>query len=619
VAQQLGSNAKVAEVTEGKNIPSDPSEVNFRKDFGTPNYMECSVCQNYEAGKCRLLNKAVGPSDFCDAFVETLQGGNKSALASEVELKLRTVDLPFFIYRVSTDKQTGVRRWYSTASGVDRDLYDERMSVQLFKNFINRIEKREPVPEPFSSRAWNGGLPYLGVAHYMDLDGFGIVGDCDQVFVDGDVLKMRGTFKKDSKLADACYKAIEADINENKPQDERTRVSIAFVDWKHKHEGVGEFTRKSLTDRCPFCESGVGNKVYLDGQLVHLALTRRPAYPKTNIGLEVRAMADKKTARSEDALSIVGEELSEELEKRDALTFRSDQPSIPDGAIVIKKAPDEEEIEEEPEEEVEEEEMDEDKKKKRKKRPPRGVPPEGSTADEQLTGEVEGEQGAAFRSLGGAKTIDDANTFISKSSAQFVDSWSVLSEVLANNVPENSKAVVRATVRDFQSLLDQMAIKTIFDLQRALGEGSLTKRHEDHSDEEEHVLDEALGKIRQDFDDAMATNGTKETKLAMLQPAVNGLAETIVRFIQPVEEEEVVQSVQPAGVSRAELDSVLGPLMAKIEELTHRMAEPEKRSAPVQPVRRAIQASYLQQGFVEAPAKPSSLKSTIRRSVGLGG
>ena len=192
------------------------------------------------------------------------------------------------ITKVAKDKQTGVIRWVARASGIERDLYNERMSVVLFNDFINRAVAREAVPEPFSSEAWNGGLPYLGIAHYLDMKGLGMVGNTEQLYLDGDLLKAKGTFEK-SPMAQAAYESIKNDIDNNVPLEERVRISIAFIDWAHDHEGVGGFERKTLTDRCELCADGRGEKIYLAGQLVHLALTRIPAYTTATIELAQEA------------------------------------------------------------------------------------------------------------------------------------------------------------------------------------------------------------------------------------------------------------------------------------------------------------------------------------------
>lgn len=282
----------------------DPTEVNFRKQGGVPNF-RCGDCAYYENRTCRIVAVTdIDPNDICDRF-EALTLGNLPMLdatkpkeagtpvterAMSISGPLRRVIPAFaitemFITRVSEDRQTGAKRWFSSASGLERDLYDERMSIDLFRDFVKRVESRDEVPVPFSSKAWNGGLPYLGVAHYLDLDGAAIVGPTEQIYVDGNVFKARGTFHKTS-LGQASYDAIKKDIEAEIPLEQRVRVSIAFIDWQHDHEGNGIFERKSLLDRCSMCEKGLGEKIYRAGHLVHLALTRRPAYPKAEIGLE---------------------------------------------------------------------------------------------------------------------------------------------------------------------------------------------------------------------------------------------------------------------------------------------------------------------------------------------
>jgi hypothetical protein len=243
----------------------------------------------------------VQPDDVCGEFEPDgrgkLNSGNagtpgvvKSSLAVTGLLR-RVVPVvavaQMYITRVSEDEQTGVKRWFSSASGLDRDLYDERMSVELFKDFIKRVKSRDEVPAPFSSKAWNGGLPYLSIAHYLDLDGFGIAGDTEQVFVDGNMFKARGDFR-DTEIGNASYGAVKRDIDDDLPHEFRTRISIAFLDLAHEHEGFenGKFTRENMIDQCKMCSKGLGEKIYRAGHLVHFALTRRPAFTRASISNE---------------------------------------------------------------------------------------------------------------------------------------------------------------------------------------------------------------------------------------------------------------------------------------------------------------------------------------------
>jgi hypothetical protein len=204
-------------------VRTDPKEAYFRLGMGMPSH-RCGDCIAYQNGKC--VTVAVEPSadDICRLFRPHPANGSMSAMqAGALSMIGRsTGELSLFINRVSRDPQTGIRRWYSTASGTKRDLYNEKMSVPLFKDFIRRIEAGEKAPEPFASRAWQGGLPYLGVAHYLDMEGEAIVGTTDRVWVDADIFKARGTFGQ-GPLADAAFKAIQEDIRLNRrtPLDEQ--------------------------------------------------------------------------------------------------------------------------------------------------------------------------------------------------------------------------------------------------------------------------------------------------------------------------------------------------------------------------------------------------------------
>jgi len=82
------------------------------------------------------------------------------------------------------------------------------------------------------------------------------------------------------------------------------------------------------------CQEGIGNKVYTKGQLVHLALTRVPVNPRTDMEVD-KAMGIK--TKLDDAESIVGKELSETLEEKslvqsDAIVIKADSESIEEKA-----------------------------------------------------------------------------------------------------------------------------------------------------------------------------------------------------------------------------------------------------------------------------------------------
>lgn len=244
--------------------------------------------------------------------------------------KANLAEFSLTIVKAAYDKATQEMRWVATASDTVEDSFNDSMTPELFQSFIDRIERNEPAPAEFQSDAWKGGMPYLSVSHYSDLNGSGIPGDPKQVYIDGKYLKSKGTYR-DTPLGRACFKAINNDLYNTEKADtqNKVRISIAFLDWKHKHKSNGfVFERKSLDDMCPEClieliRGENSGKFYLDGQLIHLAHTRVPVNKRTDIApdMEVeRAM----TTRKDDAASIIGEELAEELDKEAKVIGKSE-------------------------------------------------------------------------------------------------------------------------------------------------------------------------------------------------------------------------------------------------------------------------------------------------------
>jgi len=263
------------------------------------------------------------------------------------ELSMTITSVPF-------DKSSGEMKWKAVASDVDKDLYDESMSFELYKSFLDNIEKAVSPPEPFgqfvTSTWWKGPMPYLSLSHFSDLDGEAVPGKIDSIYMDGKCLKSKGLFH-DTELGRACWKSLCKDFADRVSDDKRIRISIAFLDLAHRHGDGPVFERKSLTSFCKECATGVGDKVYLKGYLVHLAMTRVPVNPRAE--MEVEKSMSKKT-REEDAASIVGEEEAKKLAEKSAIVGRSD--------ILIEKA-DTPVVEEAKCEDKEDEEMTDEEKK----------------------------------------------------------------------------------------------------------------------------------------------------------------------------------------------------------------------------------------------------------------
>lgn len=227
-------------------------------------------------------------------------------------------ELSLYISKASFDKKTGEMRWAAVASDTEEDLTEEYMSLDLFKDFIQRAESGEEVPEEFKSEYWSGGMPYVSVSHYPDCNGVASAGVCQALYVDGNRLKAKGIFT-DSDLGRACFKSVCESLYAQPDMEKKVRISIGFLDWSHSHGDSNIFDRKSLTDFCMSCVMksfgvDIGKKKYLKGQLIHLALTREPANPRTDITEQMEVIKSMTTQKS-DAESIIGEELAEKIEE----------------------------------------------------------------------------------------------------------------------------------------------------------------------------------------------------------------------------------------------------------------------------------------------------------------
>ncbi len=262
--------------------------------------------------------------------VETPKTNVKDSAVVEMSMRIDKAS-----YNKSEDNP---RRWTAIDSDTDDDLYAEKMSMELYQDFKSRIDSNTPIPEEFKSviceKDWCGGMPYLSIAHYKaGGDKKNVPGDVEKVYIDGTRLKSKGTLH-DNPLGRKTFEALVEDLYKRKSGDNEhlpVRISIGFLDLEHKHlsQFGGQeftFTRKSVGEICPLCATGISGKIYTKGQLVHLAMTRVPVNPRTEMSVE-KSM-DIQT-KKDDAESIVGD-LANELEEKsiagDMLVVRSDTP-----------------------------------------------------------------------------------------------------------------------------------------------------------------------------------------------------------------------------------------------------------------------------------------------------
>jgi len=240
--------------------------------------------------------------------------------ANAAVAKSNIVEFSLTIRAAHFDEATQEMRWKADASDIDNDTYNDNMTFELFGDFIQRIESKERPPEVFCSEFWSGGMPYLSVSHYDDLNGDGVPGIPDVVYMDGKILKAKGKYF-DTPLGRACFKSVCESLHTT--PEKPVRISIAFYDYMHKHKSTGTiFERKSLDDSCKECLREAVDKFldgkesdgkeYLRGHLIHLAHTRVPVNKRTNMEVD-RSM----TTQKEDATSIIGEELAKELDEKE--------------------------------------------------------------------------------------------------------------------------------------------------------------------------------------------------------------------------------------------------------------------------------------------------------------
>lgn len=309
------------------------SDDNWIKKSTTPGGPSICVCPDckFETEKkrgepCRSLK--------CPECGTELVAGNAAtqARSQSPSQSLSSVDLEkvvphgyldFIVVKASSSG--GEMRWVARASDTLKDDYDTRMSRQLFENFIKRARAQ-------------GKLPYLGVSHYGALGDAGIGGDCTSMWIDGIVFKAKGTFR-DSSIGRALFGTVVRERNDPSiSADHKARISIGFVDLKHSH-GNFVFSRRSLSDVCPVCASGVNPTVYLDGQLIHFGVTRVPVNRRTTIDAGGHVMrSDQKITRRDDAASIIGDDLADELEKLTQAGFTDDELGPGQSQAMVVKA-----------------------------------------------------------------------------------------------------------------------------------------------------------------------------------------------------------------------------------------------------------------------------------------
>jgi hypothetical protein len=526
------------------------------------------------------------------------------------ELPATIVGLSFYITKAVQDKKTGEKRFSATCSNTKEDAFKTFMSLDLFKDFINRIHSGEQPPAEFRSDAWQGGMPYLSVSHYLDLGGMAKAGDTTDLYIDGDYLKAKGTFG-DNPVGTKAFEAVVRDLAE-KPE-KPIRISIGFLDYGHKHGNI-EWVRKGDYDTCPLCATELGPKVYTRGLLIHEALTRIPANVDTSIGLEERSMGDDIVTRKDDAESIVGKELAEEMDEKSKLIGMS--TAKPAAEVVIRTdKPAEEPVEEPALETVLEDEVEDDE------------PEEAESVEvvEEARKDVTpADKKAAEKQYGNVTYADPANKKYPVDTEEHIRAaWSYI------NMPKNAAKYSPAEVSAIKSKI-VAAWKKVIDKNGPPAAAEKKSVAEEAAVVVADPLDTAYAELRSTLETIVADPElpTQDEKLRSLQAPFETFA-TAVKASVSVSEPEVVADVKlDEGLTKADLLAALSPIVNAISAVQSELqavklsqATPIIRESLAVPVRRSFQPPVnvrppVAPGAVD-PMKPQKVMDIVRKSMGL--
>ena len=574
-------------------------------------------------GTCK--GKSADDRDSCAAAIAWAAVKRKYAKGADgnwAEKSDAIAEFSMAIIKASFDRASGEMRWRAVASDTDTDLYDENMSLELFKDFVSRIENNVPVPPVFSplicENGWCGGMPYLSISHYRSGGGKNLPGDVSSVYQDGNRLKAHGVLKNND-LGLAVFRALSKDLSG--AADENTnpvRISIAFLDLKHEHAtetGNYTFERKSLKERCPLCEEGIGQKTYLAGQLVHLAMTRVPVNPRTS--MEVERMDDTIVTKKQDAESIIGE-LAEALV--------TDSQALPEDVLVL-KANDVKHNPNNPKCECA------DCKKRDEKVTAKAdvvVEPAPAPAAEATTEPKKEEVPAAVVEEAVMKKEKDeehpASHYLVVEDPKEPSTWHLRVKDVNGNPDHHLMGGAWAALHGgyrgnkYEGPNKDKAIAKLTAMYKAEGIPTPSKSF---------ALEDAFGALEEEVEKALTTGLYGDDGLKAVQPSFDALGKVLVAEF--TREPEVVAEVPAqqdiAGIVRSVLNEVLPSALqtitngfgAKLASLESRM-DTGKQPAPKEPsvpAPRSLKAGPLKQASVAAAARPLSIRQIAEKSVGL--
>ena len=519
------------------------------------------VYQSELKGKCKGNKECAARK----AWASVQSAGWKRDKEGAWNKKSDLVEFSMYFEKAPFDKVTKEMSFVASASDTEDDLYQDNMTQELFHDFLTRINEKAEVPEEFRSEFWAGGEPYISISHYPDLGGKAAAGIVDKSWVDGKCFKSKGHFFQ-TDLGKSAYKSIWEDLRSPLRSDanDKVRISIAFLDYKHMHKRSGYlFERKSIDDICPMCLMEIitgkrEGKAYLSGHLIHEALTRVPVNQRTDIEPEL-VERSVMTTQKEDAKSIVGEELAEFLSEADKEKLKS-------LALVVHSDTD-------PGDDDEAEDTDE--------------------LDELMAVTEPVEEKAKTK-----KPKADDETSADESDPEDEDESE--DDPMMNG--KKKKGCKKSEYEELRSAIVELSQRIA---------------------PTEHPLDPAFIALKSAYDSAQTMDASPDDRLRFVQDAYTAVGEQIVSLMKTVEPEPEVAAVP--DVTRMITDA-LKPFEQKMEMLTAQLAayKPQiqspsaQPSVPVIPERRSINPALIAEKLNKAqPINGLSPRALARKSAGL--
>ena len=527
------------------------------------------------------------------------------------------------IDRASYDTATNKRKIKIVASDTDEDKRGDNMSLELFNDFIDRIKRNEAPPEEYKSEYWNGGEPYISLSHYLDGNGKTVPGIINSTYVDKSCLKSNGEFA-DTPLGRKCFEVICSELyGENKNRQDKIRVSIAFLDYMHKHKSNG-FVYDRLNSEIPFCSECVAEAmtknwkglIFLKGLLIHEALTRVPVNTRTGLEVE-KSMAEEILTRKDDATSIVGEELADEVIKEN-----SGQIVGKSETLVIKS---DEEVSENPEvsanaeiEETTETISDDDELDRLMEEESEVVEEAGKRPDSDFLVVADGKQHLPVKINGtpNHRLMAAARAALTSNyrghSYEGPDKAKALSKLKKLYASEKMKWESETIMEEGDDMTKDEIISIV---KSAIAEALPPKV--EPVEVPKHVLDASFSEFKSKFDAVMNSEATPEEKLQQIQEPFNTFGTSLVSVVKSVAKPKEVTPESAAQDSLVKaLSQVLNPLTQKLDMLlTQQNNNVPNKPMPQIPQRRSISPELLAKTDVVVKSETPNLRKIIDASV----